>query len=513
MHESARWLVAIAKATLKFAPLVLRPYAKRAVKQGIIRMLPQHMGAKGAVAKALLKLPLAVPGGKHTLPPAGRRRGQLIVVYHDADRAGPHAEMYLYDPQGSGIAHNIGVIKLAKPAKLNNAGWVTNDERERIRKLIVAKGTGRDWIAFSTDHQADEAVSQWNQRELGPEGYGAGSLRQVIHVEDVEIHSDGSTVEFVSWWLDGTRPCYVHVVFPRTNSRDSAVGVIGFRKLSEPKLEDRLHLTFDGKDAAKFRRNLPGGRASLKIDGASAHFVSGPEGTRYFSPRESKETGRRIEYSFKLGQLQDVKSEEPIVGMGELVFVDEHGRELSSTEISGILNSDALPPANITPRLYVYRVDRVGRKDVLSEPYWEQNRPRCEAFAAKHRWLAVPPEIQLDDIESTRDREGVVGVPAGCSILDGRKLKWRADERDVTVIEVDFKPGDKGGVAGVVWYEDPAQPGRRFKTASGFSREEKQDMMAHPRKYEGRCMKISGYQGHGSRAAKFESWHLDKGTG
>ena len=88
-------------------------------------------------------------------------------------------------------------------------------------------------------------------------------------------------------------------------------------------------------------------------------------------------------------------------------------------------------------------------------------------------------------------------------------MKWRADKRDVVVTRVEFEPGEKGGVAGVVWYHDPKLD-REFKTASGFTQAEKLDMMRHPKKYEGRTMKISGYEGHGSRAAKFESWHLDK---
>jgi hypothetical protein len=196
--------------------------------------------------------------------------------------------------------------------------------------------------------------------------------------------------------------------------------------------------------------------------------------------------------------------------MAEVVFVNPAGEELSQSEIGGILNAHALPPEDTEPRLWVYRVDRQGRKATLDEPYWEQNRPRCEAVAELDGWLSVPPEVQLDDLDWTKDHEGVVGVPEGQSILSGRKLKWREDARDVVVTDVAFHPGPTGRTAGVVWYEDPST-GRQYKTSSGFSEPEKVDMMQHPDHYEGRVMRIKGFNGHGSRGATFDGWHLDKG--
>lgn len=468
----------------------------------------------GRIAAARIELrvlrPLAVAGGTWSAPAPGRRRGKLIIVVHRADKAGDHVEMYIED-SNTGICHNVGVARLERAPKLNHKGWLTESSQEDAIQLLRNKGEGRDWIAFSTDHQPWEARASWNRHEDGPAGYGAGQLRQVIREEPIEFTSDGSTIEFQSWELNSWDRTYVHVVFPPDDKRSSPVGVIGFKHLPEPEFEDRLHLTFDGQDPARFRRNLPGGRCSIKKDGASTHFVSDKHGTRFFSPRKSVENGRRIEYSSKLGDLQDVKSSEKIVGMGELTFVDTRtGHELGESEIGGVLNSDALPPDYLEPRVYVYRVDQVGRKNVISEPYWESNRPRCEAFSKKHPKLAVPREVQLDAIESTKGEEGVVGVAAGQPITEGRKLKWRADKRDVKVTRVEFEPGEKGGVAGVVWYQDPKVPGKEFKTASGFTQDEKLDMMRHPKKYEGRTMKISGYEGHGSRAAKFEGWHLDK---
>ena len=489
---------------------------KRPVKRGIAERLAPYrwLPHVGRVAAAKMELsvlrPLAVAGGAWSATAPGRRRGKLIIVVHRADKAGDHVEMYVEDSR-TGICHNVGVAKLEKTPKLNNQGWLTEASQEEAIQLIRRKGEGRDWIAFSTDHQPWEARASWNRREDGPAGYGAGQLRQVIREEPIEFTSDGSTIEFQSWELNSWDRTYVHVVFPPDGKRSSPVGVIGFRRQPEPEFNDRLHLTFDGQDPDRFRRNLPGGRASLKIDGASTHFVVDKDGARFFSPRRSKENGRRIEYSPKLGQLQDLRSEEKIVGMGELVFVDKRtGKQLGPNQIGGLLNSDELPPEHLEARVYVYRIDKVGRKDVVNEPYWESNRPRCEQLAGRHRQLAVPREVPMDQLESTRNEEGVVGIAAGEPIANGRKLKWRGDHRYVVVTRVEFEPGEKGGVAGVVWYEDPEAPGREFKTASGFTHEEKLDMMRHPKRYEGRCMKISGYEGHGSRAAKFEGWHLDK---
>lgn len=131
-------------------------------------------------------------------------------------------------------------------------------------------------------------------------------------------------------------------------------------------------------------------------------------------------------------------------------------------------------------------------------------------MAQEHRQLKVPGEVPLNALESTMDGEGVVGVPSGRPIADGRKLKWREDHRDVVVTEVAFQPGPSGRVAGVVWYEDPAAPDRRFKTASGWTEAEKLDMMEHPNAYEGQVMRIEGFDGHGSRAATFHGWHADR---
>lgn len=447
------------------------------------------------------------------MPPPGRRRGQLIVVAHIASNE--HVEMYVHDPDGSGICHNVGVVAVPEGTlKRNNNGWFTATTKEEARSIFRNKAAGRDFIAFSTDHRLDEAMCSWNTPEDGPSGYGAGPIREVIHVEDIEIYSNGSTVEFTSWWLNPHQRVFLHVVFPSSSNRKGTVGVIGYKQLPEPQFEDRLHLTYDRDDVLKLQRNIGSdGRASIKIDGAATHFRVDKHGARYFSPRTSKQTGKRIEYSAKLGSLQDVASDEPIQGMGELVFVDTTtGELLKAHEVGGVLNANRLPDDHLEPRLYVYRIDQVGRRRVIDEPYWEVNRPRCEALATRSPLLDVPDEVPLDDLESSKAFEGVVAVPAGMSIVDGgRKLKWRTDPVDVLVTRVEFAPGPAGGIEGVVWYEDP-RSGREFKTASGFTHEEKLAMAAEPEAYQGRVMKLSEQPGHENRAVQFAGWHDSKGT-
>jgi hypothetical protein len=492
----------ILKPTLKARPFVSERLGNRFQATGAGNLAARMVGTSG-------KPPLAVPAGRHSLPPPGRRRGKFVVVYHNAYQAGPHTEAYVEDPE-TGIAHNVGVIRDLDPdhVKLNNDGWLTRDSKEYLKDVWRAKAHSRAWIAFSTDHRLHEARDQWNRPEDGPAPgeYGAGPLRQVIFEEDVEIYVENDTVHWVSWQLNPRQQMYVHKVFSETN-----VGVVGFKAQPEVQFEDRLHLTSDGQDQERFLRNVGEGHASEKIDGASCHFVSDKHGTRFFSPRHyDKGAGPRIEYSFKLGSLQDITSEQPTKGMAEIVLVDtDTGRMLSSTEIGGELNAHRLPPPNIQPRLYVYRIDNVGRNNTLHEPAWPDNRARCVRFASKHSQLDVPQEVALDAISSTRSSEGVVGVAPGKSLTEGRKLKWREDERDVIVTKVAFEPGPAGKVAGVVWYEDPAT-GRSYKTASGWTEAEKLEMMAQPEGYEGEVMKIKGFNGHGSRAAKFEGWHSDK---
>jgi len=503
MTRLGTYIVAGLWAASEVLPPVIAPLLRRGIKRSFrpVRLQPPMMSSMQR------HLPL-----KATLPPPGRRRGTLVVVAHDADKAGQHTEIYLHDSK-SGIAHNVGVAKLPLGMmRTNGDGWLTQASKQEIQLHWRAKAAGRDWLAVSNDHSPSDARASWSKHSDGPRAgeRGAGSLRQVIHEEPVEILSDSATVQFMSWWINPHSPIYFHLVF-----KDTRVGVIGTRKISEPEFDDRLHLTYDGDDVDRFLRNLHEGRASKKIDGASVHFRASRQGTRYFSPRLSKETGRRIEYSFKLGEMQDITSEETVQGMGELVFVRD-GRELPFNEVGGLLNANRLPPEDVHPRIYVYRIDKVGRKSLMDEPYWESNRARCQSLAGRHRWLDVPVEVPLGTIEDTKDWEGVVGVPAGQSLAAGRKLKWQGDDQDAVVTRVDFRwsgnvdPSGRQRVAGVVEYQ--GIDGRMYKTSSGWSEAEKQDMMEHPEMYEGRVMRLSGFEGS-NRAVKFSGWHLCKGTG
>lgn len=526
MGTAAVWGRAIGLALLDLVPVMARGMVMPAFRNKVIipalkaqpflrRLGYRYRGSgAGQLSNRMVctprKAPLAKPGGEHTFPTGRRRfRAKFIVVYHNADRAGPHTEGYVEDPE-TGVAHNVGVIKDFDNSEVtfNNEGWVTQDSKEYLKDVWRAKAHSRAWIPFSTDHLGSEARETWLVRADGPDMgvYGAGSTRQVLWEEDVEVYVTDGTVHWTSWELNPRQPLYVHKVFEETN-----VGVIGFKQLPEPQFEDRLHLTTDGDDEAKFLRNVGAdGHASEKIDGASTHFISDKNGTRFFSPRHyDKGAGPRIEYSAKLGGLQDVTSEETTKGMAEIVFVDSRtGRTLSAAETGGELNSHRLPSSHLIPKVSVYRVDQVGRNNTLHEPAWPDNRLRATRFASSHRDMSVPQEIALDSLDSTRDAEGVVGVAEGQPLIDGRKLKWREDAEDVIVTEVTFKPGPTGKVAGVVKYEDGN--GRQYKTASGWTETEKQDMMAQPDEYNGRVMKISGFNGHSSRAARFESWHADK---
>ena len=187
-----------ALACLKVLPEFLPSVAGRLVKGPTRRWLAARLQLQLRVPSAALpKLVaamktthaprMAVPGGRHSLPPPGRRRARLVVVVHLAYKAGPHAEMYIVDPK-TGIAHNVGVVRLDQDdVHLNSDGWLTVSSKERVRDVFRRKATGRDWMAFSTDHRPDEARAEWNHPDDGPAvgEYGAGPLRQVIWEEDV----------------------------------------------------------------------------------------------------------------------------------------------------------------------------------------------------------------------------------------------------------------------------------------------------------------------------------------
>lgn len=453
------------------------------------------------------------PFGDRTTPPEwiGHRVARRIVVVHIADKAGPHVDFHIVDDElGLKASYVINLRNKPVTLKTNNSGRLTENSKQEVLNVLRAEFAGRAYVAQSLDHTEDQGSTEWWNREVNS-GYGAGQLREVIADDRVDLFKTGSKIEFMDWRLNPHQESYLFRVFAPKEGRETPIWAAGHKSFARPQVEDRLHLKFD-QDPEKFLRLVGDGHITIKEDGASFYFVSGPKGTRFFAPRHSKKTGERIEYTSRFGELRHLTSKEKTTGMGELLM-HRNGKPLKAHEIGGLLNRNEPLPEDVHVEGVVYRIDRVGRRGHSQDSYESQLR-LIERFTADHPGLRPPTVIGAKDLPSTRELEGAVGVPSGKSISEGRKLKWRGDTFDWEVEDIELSPGSKGGIQGVVWFRS-LESGKRFKMGGGplGPEQQRRDMMENPDEYIGKVMKVACLNGHEGRAAKFEDWHMDKGTG
>lgn len=456
------------------------------------------------------------------MPPEWRgwTKTKRIIVFHDADKAGPHIEMYI---EWEGQAYNIGVKRLtaarAAHIRYNNQGDLTQASRTYLMDLIReefegTKGSG-SFLGQSTDHKPSEARETWkNYDPKHQNGYGAGRARFVLADDDIVVWKTGQTIEGRDHLIDPNRDFYIHRPFQKTMK-------IGLKHNKPPTLEDRLHLKpYIGEDTwDKFRERVGvKGIMTIKRDGASAYFEVTKHGTRLWSPRVSKRTGKQIEYTHKVKDIRHLKSNERTTGMGELLFKRD-GKYLKAHEIGGLLNSNSPIPDDVEPEFLMYRIDKIGRRTIVNEDYVKCQMPianKLERAALKQgiKGISTPVIVKHDEaLSQTKEHEGLVGVSEGEPIINGMKFKPRGDEFDWTLTKVAFEPGDRGGVAGVAWFENEQGDAFKIGASSMGTHENAREMMANPQKYEGRVAKIQGYQGHEGRAARFVDWHEAKGAG
>lgn len=446
----------------------------------------------------------------------GNKTVNRTIVYHEADKAGPHVESYI---EIDGTAYNIGVKRLTpemcKNISKNYNNELTLKSKEYILNLIRKEYENGAWLAQTTDHTPDESKYTWLTRKDSVIGYGAGATRQIVSECKISIFKTGNTIEFFDWDLSNNKSCYIFGLMQPNDRRNSRILKLGLKKITHKQFKERLHLKpHIGKESFnKFKEKVGiDGIITLKEDGASCYFETTKNGTNVFSPRISKVTGERIIYNNKINDIIHVKYDQNISGMGELTFV-KGNRILNANETAGILNSNSPIPDKVTPRIVIYRIDKIGHVDVHDLSY-NENLALITRFvnSCNNNKIQAPKIVSWNKaLEVATKHEGLVGIPQGHSILDGYKFKPRHDEFDWTVTGIDLKPGDKGGIAGVVWFK--SESGKQFKigASSMGNREVATDIMNNPDKYIGRVAKISSYKGHEGRAPRFVIWHEAKG--
>ncbi|HJS83667.1 MAG TPA: hypothetical protein VJ742_12610 [Nitrososphaera sp.] len=455
-------------------------------------------------------------GGRSWITKPGRHK--MVMVFHDANRAGPHIDVHI---------GRLSVIYRVKPElyaqlKYNRQGMLTENSRKLLIEHVRSEVANGSRVPQNLDHSQRNARASWVDGDTDAKYYGSGKTRQVFSETTVDVykaHADGP-IEMYAPVINPHRGTYLYQLYPGDNKR-APILIWGNKSHQPPKLEDRLHLKLaHPEDIDKVGTKVDMKTSTAKYDGASMYFVITPKGTTAWSPRLSTKTNERIEYTYKLGDIAHVTSDETIIGMGELLFVEKQKpgqrikgpKYLSAAETGGILNSDAVVPDNLRAEVRLYRIDRVGRKRTKDLSFWE-NRELQKRTASLHPDLFKVVELMPPDKAKKQGFEGFVAVPKDASVNDGYKVKWWDDANDWRIDSVEFKPGDKGGIAGVV-HCTSLDSGKKFKLGPGQvgTRDVTEAMMAEPKSYEGTVLKVHSRQGHEGRAAKVIMEHPDKGT-
>lgn len=453
----------------------------------------------------------------------------LIIVFHDANRAGPHLDIHI------GRLSLVYRVKadLYSQLKYNNKGYLTENSKQLLLNHIKAEAANHSRVPQNLDHSKTAARSSWVNGHREGKNYGAGPTRQIISESRVDIykaHHDGP-IEIYAPILNPHRSMYLYKLYSG-EGKTAPILIFGNKENHPPPLDDRLHLKMiDPADEEKILKSIDPATITAKYDGSATYLVITPKGTTAWSPRQSVLTGNQIEYTAKLDGVANVHSDETIIAMGELVFKRDSiwnnrgpklllrssknlqsNNYLSAAEGSGLLNSNALLPPEVAPELRLYRVDKIGRTKTGDLPFWE-NRALQEQVAKLDPEHFKVVELMSPETAAKLGYEGFVAAPPGGSVNDGFKVKWFEDHDDWRITRIDFKPGENGGLAGVTWFEDLAT-GREFKLGPGAvgNRELTEHMMHEPDKYIGTVFKVQSRKGHLGRASRVVREHDDKGS-
>ena len=446
-------------------------------------------------------------GGRGWLEPG---RYEMVIVFHDANRAGPHVDVHI---------GRLSMIYRVKPEtysklKYNREGMLTADSRKLLLEHVKSEIAGNSRVPQNIDHSMANARASWTHGDREGKNYGDGFTRQIISKSQVDVikaYRDGP-IEFYAPTINPHRMMYIYRLYEGTNKR-APILIWGNKSHNHPKFEDRLHLKLtDPEEIDELHYSVDMSTSTAKYDGSSCYVVINKKGTTVWSPRTSVVTGDRIEYTFKMNGLMSTTSEEPVIAMGELLFKNRWtGKYLPAATGSGILNSNQVLPKNVRPEIRLYRVDKIGRSRTTDLGFWENRKLQQQVSALNSKQLKVVALMNPNKAKAM-DFEGIVAVPHGGSVNDGFKVKWWMDPHDWVINSVAFSRGEKGKVAGVVKCTS-LESGKTFNLGPGQVGDEKltTHMMANPGLYEGSVIKVNSRHGHEGRASKMIGFHADKG--
>jgi len=442
-------------------------------------------------------------------------RLKLRIVYHDA-KAGKHLDIHFSN--GVSFIVKVSGKPVESKIKYNKDGELTKKSMEALIDHFKSEISNNARVPQNLDHTWEEAQRSWLKGECTYEGYGQGLYRGTVLETEVEVlikgDKVGETTLLYAPAINHDLQIYFHKLYYGDNKK-APIAIIGRRTgpipsfLEKPKLKKVLHT-----DKAKFIKDTDSTTWTIKEDGAACHIYSDTHGTRVFSPREGKRTGRKIEYTGKIPKLAHITSSTKVKAMGEFM-VSKDGIMLNSNEIAGVLRDHCVVPPEYDVDIVMYRVDSMGKEDCTKMTFFE-NRSCVQAYS-EMLGVSMTEIATIEDCE-TKGWEGLVGVIKGGSLWKGAyKLKYRDNYFDWKITGVDFKLGPSSTpkspkIAGVVNCVSE-ESGKEFFLGPGqvSDRETCLDMMNNPDKYIGRVVRVACLRGHPGRSAKVIDFHLDKG--
>lgn len=463
---------------------------------------------------------------------------KLYVMYHDANKAGRHLDVH--------IGHQSIVVRVSgkpveKKLKFNSKGILTEESKTLLIQHLRDEISNNSRVVHNHDHTVSNAKCSWLEPTEGH--YGAGKTRQPILIDKAELyHPHLKTSQH--WYIPSLFPdqgTYIHEIYPGSK-KTAPILIWGKLIPRDTKFKDRLHLKMISADELeKYTSKIDPLTNTRKYDGASAYFTTNGIGFKLFSPRYSKVTGHRIEYTYKVPELANIHNgthqwlpglptqSSKTNGMGEMLFYRRNqigsllekmfgirGPEgwtwnyIPAAQIGGILNSNKVRPLDIYPEYRLYRIDKFNGEDTTDLPFFK-NRALQHIVSTANPWFKV---VKLSPVTKNTSWEGLVGVPKGLSVNDGLKIKWWQDPHDWEVIHNGFSLSEKGNIQGVITFRS-LESGTEFKLGPGQvgSFDDCMSLLEMQGKTIGMAAKVQSRNGHEGRAAKLVEWHMDKGLG
>lgn len=461
--------------------------------------------------------------------PNGRIIKHMVIIYHDAERAGKHLDIHIGNLS---LIIRVSGKPVESKVKFNREGELTQDSKVALLDHIRQEVFNNSRVPQNLDHSLANAKCSWLVGQKGLEGYGSGLTRQIVAEDDVEFYQNKTEAKSLHMYaplISPTKGLYLYRIFEGDKS-GTPVCIWGGLGSRQEEFKDRLHLKLiRPEEFDKFKEKTDHSTTTRKYDGASAYFSMTGKGTHFFSPRFSKVTGNRIEYTFKLPELAEAKMDDrKTKGIGEVLFwvrtpfgkvlslVSDwrgieglHWRYYTASEIGGILNSARIRPISVFPEYRLYRIDTFLGENSYDLPFFE-NRHLQDLVAriAGKYWYVV----ELSKPIITKTWEGLVAAPKDKSINEGYKIKWWSEAQDWEVIDNQLSFSKKGNVQGVIWFKS-LDSHKKFKLGPGQigSFDENVALMKQGNDIIGMVAKVRSRRGHEGRAAKIQEWHLDKG--